>query len=213
MAADRIIIHHVIDHKTKEITRQEIQGDKVVNQKVVAKYDVDTGVLLYPNLRGLKENSEGVMAFISTNEWVVRAMQREDLKPDKSVGDKSVPPRPKKNKQEGDKTPEVVQWYFDHRPNEFATRYKVVGRYTGPVEFRDPIWEAHKDRPEVPEYRGTQGVRKDVRNAIVALRKTNLTFTPDECVDWDEDSSDNTGDESPAPKNVRTSDDVDVDEK
>lgn len=211
MANDRIVIHHIIDHETKQITRQEIQGDKIVNTKVVAKFDVETGVLLYPNLRGLKENSEGVMAFISTNEWVVRAMQREDMKPDKAVTDKSVPPRPRKNKHEGDKTPEVVQWYFDQRPNEFATRYKVVGRYSGKVSFRDPVWEAHKDRPEVPEYQGTRLIEKVVKNAIVALRKTNLTFTPDECVDFDEDYTDNTADVEAEPKNVRKAE-LDVDE-
>ncbi len=209
MAQDRIIVHHVIDHKTKEITRQEIQGDKVVNSKVVAEYDVETGVLLYPNLRGLKENSEGVMAFISTNEWVVRAMQRKDLPKDKSIGDKTIPARPRKNKQEGDKTPAVVQWYFEHRPNEFATRYKVVGKYSGPVTFLEPVWEEHKDLPGVPHYQGTRRVHKDVRGAIVALRKTNLTFVPDECDNWDEDNADNTSEERVEPKDVRGEKDVD----
>lgn len=212
MAADRIIIHHVIDHKTTEITKQEIQGDKVVNQKVVAKYNVETGELKYPNLRGVKENSEGVMAFLSTNEWVVRSMQREDLKPDKSIGDKNIPARPKKNKHDGDKTPEVVQWYFDHRPNEFATRYKVFGRYSGPVTYLEPVWEPHPDRPDIPEWMGTRKVKKIVSNVIVALRKTNLTFTPEECDNFDEESPDDTTTASTGPSDVRK-DDRDVDER
>lgn len=209
MAADKILISYSLDGEKKEIHRLETQGDKILRDKVVAKYDPETQVLVFENLRGVRDHKVGVVAFLAENEYIVKRLQRADLKADEPLSSKNIPPRPKKNPLEGDKTPEVVQWYHDHHFNEFCTRYGVLGRYTGQVSYLEPVWEPHKDRPEVPEYRGQRRVEKMVTNAIVALRKTNLTFTPEECVDFDEEVPDNTEQVAAAPTNVRAWKDVD----
>lgn len=209
MAADKILISYSLNPDTKEIERMETQGDKILRQKVVAKYDAEAQSLKFENQRAVRDHKVGVVAFLADNEMIVKRIQREDLKEDPPLSAKGIPPRPRKNPMEGDKTPAVVQWYHDFHPNEFATRYGVIGRYTGKVSYLEPVWEPHKDRPEVPEYLGQGRVEKMVTNVLVATRKTNLTFLPEECVDFDEEVPDNTEDAAKAITDVRAQKDVD----
>lgn len=211
MASDKILISYSLDGEKKEIHRMETQGDKILRDKVVAKYDPETQVLRFANQRSLKDHKTGVTSFLAENEYVIKRIQREDLPDDPPISAKNIPARPRKDPFQGDKTPSVVQWYHDHHPNEFATRYGVIGRYTGKVSYLEPVWEAHKDRPEVPEYRGQRRVEKMVVNVLVATRKTNLTFLPEECVDFDDEVPDNTEGAAKAITDVRNNK-PDVDE-
>lgn len=185
MADDRIPITFSFDPKSKEIRRRKGKSDEIIEDKVVATYDPETQVVIVPGLNFLRLYKQGIITFLAENEMTIRSFQRGDLELDKP-STKAIPPRPKKTKAEGDKTEAVVQWYHDHKPNEFATRYGVLGRYTGPVTVLEPVW---RERPvdRLPEYAGEQKVLKEVKNVIVALRKTHLTYTPDECDNWDEE--------------------------
>lgn len=191
MADERIPISYYLDPGKNEIHRKKGEGDKILEDKIVATYNPDTQVVTFPNLAFLKGYKTGVITFLAENELLVKSFQRGDMEADKPAG-RSIPPRPKKTKHDGDKTPAVVQWYYDYKPNEFATRYGVLGRYTGPVHLLDPTWEP---RPvdKLPEYRGVTHIDRDVVNVLVATRATvgmnggRLTYTPDECTDWDEE--------------------------
>jgi hypothetical protein len=125
----------------------------------------------------------GIATFLAMNELKTREFVLGDLPPDKPLT-KSTPPRPKKTPHEGDKTKSVVDWYHKNFPNKFAARYGVLGTYTGKVRVKVPTWQP---RPidGLPEYRGEFPQEMDVEDVIVATRKTHLTYTPDECLDWD----------------------------
>lgn len=45
--------------------------------------------------------------------------------------DGDIPPYPPEDLRYGDKTPEVVAWYREHHPDEFARRY--ANRKIGPA--------------------------------------------------------------------------------
>jgi len=185
MADDRIPTIFTIDPKTNEIHRKRGKGNEQIEDKVIAKYDPESQVVTVPNLNYLRNYKAGIMTFLAENEMLIRSWQRADLEPDKPLG-KNIPPRPKKTKHEGDKTPAVVEWYQKYKPNEFATRYGVLGRYTGPATLKIPVWEP---RPVdgLKEYRGEQLVARDLVDVIVATRKTHLTYTPDECDECNEE--------------------------
>jgi len=193
MADERIPITYTFDAKANEIRRKKGKGDEIVEDKVVAKYDPETQVVVFPNLNYLKNFKTGVITFLAENEMLVKSFQRGDMTLDKPLS-KKEPPRPKKTKKEGDKTPAVVDWYFKYKPNEFATRYGVLGTYTGPVSLLEPTW---RPRPVdgLPEYRGAERVEDNVVNAIVANRSVcavegkRLTYLPEECLNWDEEES------------------------
>lgn len=187
MAEERIPITYYIDPKSGEVHRKKGKGDEILEDRVVAHYDAEKRVLTFKTLSALRSFKTGVVTFLAENELLVRSFQRGDMEPDPEPT-KAIPPRPKKTKLEGDKTPEVVDWYFKYKPNEFATRYGVLGRYTGTVLVLKPKWEP---RPidGLMEYRGEQKWELEVRNVIVATRKTHLTYTPEECSDWDEEEA------------------------
>ena len=172
-----------------EIHRRKGEGDKIIEDKVVALYDADTKIVTFPTLHHIQNFKEGVITFLADNEFAVRDFVRADLPPDPKKG-KAIPDRPKKDPLLGDKTPAVVQWYYDHKPNAFAARYGVIGRYTGKVIILEPQW-VERNVDKLPEYRGAAKVELDVVNVLVATRKTEglnhvrLTYSPDECPEWD----------------------------
>lgn len=191
MADERIPITYSFDAKKLEIRRKKGKGDEIVEDRVVAKYDPESGIVVFPDLNHLRNFKTGVITFLAENEMIARSFQRGDMELDKPAS-KAIPPRPKKSKHEGDKTPAVVAWYYKYKPNEFATRYGVLGTYSGKVSYLDPTWEPRPvDR--LSEYRGAQRVEEMVENAIVANRSVcevagkRLTYLPEECVDWDEE--------------------------
>lgn len=191
MAEERIPITYYFDPNKGEIHRKKGKGDEILEDRVVAHYDAEKRIVTFKNLSNLRSFKTGVVTFLADNEMLIRGFQRGDMEPDPEPT-KAIPDRPKKNKFEGDKTKEVVDWYFKYKPNEFATRYGVIGKYTGTVLILKPIWEPRPvDR--VPEYRGEQKWEIEVTNVLVATRKTHLTYTPDECVNWDEEDAEDGG--------------------
>lgn len=185
----RIPVTYVYDVEKKEIHRKKGKGNEIIEDKIVAKYDPETQVVTFPTLNFLRNYKQGVITFLAENEMTIREFERGDIEPDAKPS-KAIPPRPKKTKAEGDKTKAVVDWYFKYKPNAFAARYGVLGKYTGPVLILDPVWEPRPLDRQL-EYRGTQRVGKEVEDVIVALRKTHLTYTPDECENWDEEEPEN----------------------
>lgn len=200
MAEDRILTSYYFDGDKNEVHVKKISGDTIVSDKVAAKYDPEAQKLVFANQNGLRLYKVGVLTFLAEQEMLVKIFERADLGPDKPL-EKTVPGRPKKNKAEGDKTPAVVDWYRRYKPNEFKVRYGVMGNYSGPVLYLEPIWEPRPvDR--VMEFRGEGKVEGNVSNVLVATRAVcgingeRLTYTPDECLNWDEDEpeeGDNSG--------------------
>lgn len=177
-----------------EIHRRKGEADKIIEDKVVALYDAETKLVTFPSLYHIKNFKEGVITFLAENELTVRDFVRADMAADPKKG-KSIPERPKKDRMLGDKTPAVVQWYFDHKPNAFAARYGVLGRYTGKVTILEPQWVERKI-DKLPEYLGASKVEMDVVNVLVATRATEglnhvrLTYTEAECIEWDGEEPD-----------------------
>jgi len=189
MADDRIPITYSYDHANKEIRRKKGKGDEIIEDKVVANYDPDTQTLEFPNANYRRLYKIGCITFLAENEMSIRDYAQKDLPPDPPTT-KSTPARPKKDKANGDKTQAVAQWYWDHKPSQFKARYGFLGFYSGKVSFLDPQWvERPVDRQL--EYRGVARVERTVSNVMVCDRQvvgTNgerLTYTPDECVDYD----------------------------
>ena len=179
----RIPTTYRYDAESKAIHRRRGEGEKLLEDKIVASYDPDTGVITIPNANFMRLYKPEITTFLAENELKMREFVRADLPPDKPLT-KSTPPRPKKTPHEGDKTKAVVEWYKTHFPNKFATRYGLLGTYTGKVRIKVPTWEP---RPvdKLPEYRGEFVDEKEVQDAIVTIRKTHLSYTPDECLDWE----------------------------
>lgn len=177
MANDKIAI-------TYELVGDDIHKRQGESDKVVAKYIASTKTLTFPNSATQRWNSDGVNAFLATNELLVQNILRDDLPKDPPTT-KAIPPRPKKG-ADGDKTVEVVDWYYQYKPNQFKARYKVIGTYTGKVRLIESIYIA-RPGDGILEYRGERKIEKQVNNVILAERKTHLTYTPSECIEWHED--------------------------
>lgn len=54
----------------------------------------------------------------------VEKPKEPEVKAEKPAATKGIPPMPEMDPRLGDKTPEVVEWYFKHHPKEAAERYK-----------------------------------------------------------------------------------------
>lgn len=182
------------DPEKKEIHRKKGKDDAILEDLIVASYDPETKIVQFNNLNDVLRFKTGVITFLSENEMDIREFQRKDIRADKRG--KSLPPRPKKNKHEGDKTPLVVEWYHRHKFNEFCTRYGVIEEhYSGPVSYLEPKWEP---RPVdgMLEYRGVVRYELNVTDVMIATRAVcdskgdRLTYTPDECPDYSEDDFD-----------------------
>lgn len=195
MAEERIPITYSFDPKTKEIRRKKGKGDEIIEDKVVASYDPETQTVTYPSTNYRRLYKVGIITFLAENEMQIRSYAQEDLPADPPLT-KAIPPRPKKNRHEGDKTPAVAQWYYNHKPSEFKVRYGYLGMYTGPVAILEPQW-VPRPVDRALEYRGVVRVERDVANVIVAERSVcglapdgksegqRLTYIPDECLNWD----------------------------
>jgi hypothetical protein len=191
MADERIPITYSYDAGTKAIHRKKGKGDEILEDKVVATYDPDTRDVTFPSLSFLRGFKLGVITFLAENEMPIREFVRADLKADQPLT-KNIPPRPKKDRLQGDKTPAVAEWYHRYFPSKFAARYGVIGTYSGPVSYLEPLWEP---RPVdgVMEFRGCVRMNNQVDNAMVATRAVagikgdRLTYIPEECIEFDEE--------------------------
>lgn len=196
----RLTAQWSMDPKTGSILRKEMFGEEVVREEIVARYDADPKkqIVYFKSQTMLHKFKTGVVTFLASNEMLVRSFQREDMKADAPLS-KNIPPRPKKDPMQGDKTPAVVEWYFKYRFNEFCARYGVFldqnkepVKYNGRVSFMEPIW---RDRPGDGEKEFIGEVRRPmdgekpivVTDALVSQSKTHLTYLPSECLDLDEE--------------------------
>lgn len=194
MAEQRTLTVYRFEEKTGEIHRRRINGEDLLEDKPVAKYDPEKQILTFPNKNFIRLYKLGVITFLAENELLIKSYQLADIKPDAPLGNKKEPARPKKTPKEGDKTPAVVEWYLKYRWNEFCARYGYRGKYSGVVVSLEPLWEP-RPGDRVPEYRGQEKVKQTVHDALVTDRKTHLSFLPEECVGdeekgilpWDED--------------------------
>lgn len=207
MAEDRILTSYYFVEKSKSIHMKRAKGDEVIEDKLVAHYDPETAKVSFKNKAHTKLYKTPVMTFLAENELSMRSFVREDLPADKPAT-ASTPPRPKKTKHDGDKTPAVVEWYRRYFPNEYITRYGIMGKYTGIVLVLVPNWEPRPVDGTL-EYRGESKVEKKVENVDVATRAIvgkngeRLTYTPDECQEWDEDDPEAGDEESVASGRFR----------
>ena len=82
----------------------------------------------------------------------------------------TIPPPPPKNKRDGDKTKEYVEWLKQWKPEEFESRYGIKG--PGSVtKFR---------KVPHPEIRGRFSREPYSKPALIAVRKTHLTEKADQ---------------------------------
>lgn len=192
MADDsKIPVTYVLDHKTGDIHRKMGKGNEIIEDIVVANYAVKTKTLTFATAQARRLYYEPAITFLAMNEMTVRHFQRADLKADKPMDAKDIPPRPKKMDVNGDKTAAIVDWYLKYRWNEFCTRYGYLGTYTGLVRYLYPVW-VKRPGDGLLEYRGTEKREREVENAIVTTQKTHRTYVPGECVDWSEREDDPT---------------------
>lgn len=75
-----------------------------------------------------------------------------------------IPPMPKMSARDGDKTPEVVEWYRRYKQEEYRARYGVKGN--GTVTKTRKVLNPKTGLPETEVYE---------ESAVIADRKTHLT--------------------------------------
>lgn len=180
-------------------------GNVVMNRKgkptLLALYDEQDGHLQFESTsidekyrtqiqRCILEDTEGVLTGNKITSYGIKGRDRDEIK-------KGEPPRPKQNKNLGDKTQAVVDWYFKWRRNEFYARYGVQLDGNG-----EPV-TAHcrraEKRIEVDENTGMVGQVEYVvekEDGIIATRATHLTFTRLERVGQDDDTEEDGDDQN-----------------
>jgi hypothetical protein len=170
-------------------------GNVVQNRKgkptLLALYDQDDGHLQFESTsidekyrtqiqRCILEDTEGVLTGNKITSYGIKGRERDEIK-------KGEPPRPKANKNLGDKTQVVVDWYFKWRKQEFYARYGVRLDSNGePVVMHCRRKEL---RIEVDEATGMVGQVEYIiekEDGMIATRATHLTFTKLEVVGSDE---------------------------
>jgi hypothetical protein len=191
MAEERKRVAWTLNPKTGEIIRSESFGEELVKQEIVARYDADKQTVFFKSQSLLMKYKTGVITHLAGDEKGMRSFQREDMAADGPIT-KKIPQRPTKDKMQGDKTPEIVEWYFTYFPNEFCTRYAVVLKdgkplkYSGPVSYMAPVWRARPGDGQ-PEFVGQVRKEEIVSDVMVARSKTHITFLPEECLGLDQD--------------------------
>lgn len=180
---------------------QNFEGTKTV----VAHYDVATGHLEYAT----REASTKLVNIITQAVGTINKGTTPSGRVIKTVGVKgvkrdtptNVPPKPRRNPQYGDNTPELVEWYFQYYPQEAYIRYGVYLDTNGNPIRKDvarAVKELIDDRDGMDGYseqsrkvghnkweKGPIGERTTIireKNAIIAKRGTHMTFIPNEVV-------------------------------
>lgn len=183
-----------LELKGEEIHRLRIDGETVIEDKVVATYKGDTHVLTFANIGMVRHYKEGVLTFLAEMDLEVRHFRRADIPVDPVLVPASAPKRPKFDLRKGDLTEEVVEWYQKYRPNEFATRYgqlfqtvegkRVPVTFTGQVKRKRSLYEKNVNGDM--EFKGHYTETVEVKQVIVTTRATHLSYTPEECQNFDQ---------------------------
>jgi hypothetical protein len=200
-----VTIAPVIFKKNGDLV-QDVDGAKAI----VAHYDQKTGHLEFTSIEASRKLIRQITAAIGTvnkgtqsSGLVIKTMGVKGQPRDNPKG--NVPPKPRRNAQFGDQTPELVEWYFKYYPQEAYIRYGVFLDASGePVRKRvkRKITELVDDRSgehglenqndgkgaQVGPKKWENGpigqvVTQDVLdNQIIARRATHMTFAPQEVV-------------------------------
>lgn len=189
-------------------------GDLVLEvdgkDEAIAHYDRNTGHLEYASAAISKAHARGcAFAVGTTNKGKnvsglviktigVKGEPRDDIS--------KAPPKPRKDPNLGDHTPELVKWYFEYAPREAIRRYQVYLDAQGQmvrrnvrrkwVEFIDDRADGNYGLEDKNEGKGLQiGKGKFeksavaqmksfefLENQIIARRATCMTFHPNEVV-------------------------------
>jgi hypothetical protein len=125
--------------------------------------------------RAILEDSEGVTTGNRIASYGIKGREADEIR-------KNEPEMPKMSRRLGDKTPEVVEWYFKWRPQQAYARYGVKLKNGQPVT-------AHCKRKEQgfaenPLTGLVEMVDKHIeeKNGIIATRATHMTFLKEEIV-------------------------------
>lgn len=186
-----------------------VQKDEETNTNVViARYNRATGDLEFEDAACAKKYINQVTAAIGTVEkgtkvsgLTIKTMGVKGVARDST---RKAPPKPKRLPQWGDQTPALVQWYFDHAPQEAYLRYGVFCDAAGqPIvrRVRRKTSEIIDDRSggfgleEMNEGRGQQVgpkrfekgpialvAREEITEGIIARRATCMTYAPNEVI-------------------------------
>lgn len=131
---------------------------------------LENGILTYAS-EDTKRYHAPVAAFLNENSikfdrYVVQgATTISEVRAGSTV---TIPAPPPKNKRDGDKTPEYVEWFKEYYPEEFEKKYGVIGK--GSVK-------KHKRIPH-PEIVGRETTVEIEVPALLSTRKTHLTEKP-----------------------------------
>ncbi len=168
----------------------EIYNNKKGKSTLLATFDSETGRLEFVDLKSdryyreqiircITEDTEGVASGNKVSSYAIKGESEDDIK-------KNEPAKPKGTKQLGDKTPEVVEWYFKWRPKEAYIRYGVQLDENGkPV--RKHCKRRERRMGEDPVTGKVELVDHIVENenGIIATRGTHMTFLKEEVVGAD----------------------------
>jgi|GEM_PF-3636685 len=112
----------------------------------------------------------------AVNRWLSGEPNLKTVKSVILIGDEAavharskqaIPPMPKMTRQAGDKTPELVEWYRDYKPEEYKAKYGIIG--PGKVtKWRKALDDETGEPIDVPYE----------QDCILATRKTHLTELP-----------------------------------
>lgn len=205
------------DVQTKPKYLLEDSGEVVLNQRdgkriVLAHYDEEKKHLTYESKDYSVKYRGPIMATIGTDadgktpsSRTVRSMSIKGEALDNITG---IPPRPKMDKNLGDATPAIVEWYFEYKPKEAYVRYSVKLDKNGqPVRGNcQRKVEAYLDANDkgdraLVNRSGFQGASvagteeagsvsretymEAYKNVIIASRATHMTFLKEEQVGYD----------------------------
>lgn len=111
-----------------------IRTDEYGDQRV-GSYNRDSRLLQLVDQH--KSYRPAVVRFLNANEMPQERVIIEGAT--ETMSTQAVPPMPKKHPKFGDKTPAVVEWYEQHKPEEFKARYGVRG-----AKLVDGTWPAER---------------------------------------------------------------------
>lgn len=192
-----------------------IVQNKKGKQTLLATYDSDTKNLEFES----KEISDSTK--LRPRILQVVGTDGDGTKPsDRTIGTYSVkgmkrdvvtagtPPRPKRTKALGDTEPDLVEWYFEHRPQEAYIRYGVKLDAKGkPVlatvrrKIISTVDNRDRDDKELEEVRtgpktaekgpiSREATIETLKNQMIATRATHMTFLKEEIVGYGEGGED-----------------------
>jgi hypothetical protein len=149
-----------------------IDYDKDAARTNIAK--LDNGLLVYESEQ-TKAYHAKVSQYLKDNgiEFDGVYVKDQSGKLESAGGTQSIPPPPRKNKRDGDKTAAYVEWLQKYKPDEFNQRYGIQGQ--GQVTKTRPIPD-----PEIPGKFSQEAYKVP---ALLSRRKTHLTERPDQVQD------------------------------